>query len=362
MLDVIVVGAGPAGAMAALTLARAGVRVLVVERATRPRDAAWGGVLSPRVAPLLAAVDLSWRDAPGVRALRGWRVHVPGAPPAIVVPRAGEAGPLAVHRGAFDAWLLAAAVRAGARLEEGWHVRAPLVHDESGAIRGVVMRRRSAPRVRMPAPLVIAADGRSSRLARGVVPHGACSERWRIVHGAVGDAGVPDLADVVEGPRMHGGASPVDGRVMGWTAYGSAKNASAIVDDGERVRDARQGVTVQWMRVRKARGLPPAGVPGLLFAGDAARPVDPLGDGIGAAMLGGQLAAEAAIAALESSDLVVAVRRLTASRAARFEAMWRAARRRCWLRAHPRVLALVGRGQRFAPGLAIRWRIHETFT
>ena len=47
--DVIVAGAGPAGATAALRLARAGVRVLIVERDALPRQKPCGGGISARV-------------------------------------------------------------------------------------------------------------------------------------------------------------------------------------------------------------------------------------------------------------------------------------------------------------------------
>src|SRR6476469_4903267 len=47
--DVIVAGAGPAGATAALRLARAGVRVLLVERYPLPRQKPCGGGISTRV-------------------------------------------------------------------------------------------------------------------------------------------------------------------------------------------------------------------------------------------------------------------------------------------------------------------------
>src|SRR4051812_23066479 len=47
--DVIVAGAGPAGSTAALRLARAGVRVLIVERDALPRQKPCGGGISTRV-------------------------------------------------------------------------------------------------------------------------------------------------------------------------------------------------------------------------------------------------------------------------------------------------------------------------
>ena len=47
--DVIVAGAGPAGATAARRLARAGLRVLIVERFALPRQKPCGGGISTRV-------------------------------------------------------------------------------------------------------------------------------------------------------------------------------------------------------------------------------------------------------------------------------------------------------------------------
>ena len=49
--DGVVIGAGPAGSAAAIWLARAGRRVLLVDRATMPREKVCGCCLSPTAAP-----------------------------------------------------------------------------------------------------------------------------------------------------------------------------------------------------------------------------------------------------------------------------------------------------------------------
>jgi flavin-dependent dehydrogenase len=47
-VDALVVGAGPGGATAAASLAEEGLDVVLVERATLPRDKPCGGGLSPK--------------------------------------------------------------------------------------------------------------------------------------------------------------------------------------------------------------------------------------------------------------------------------------------------------------------------
>ena len=71
--DVIVVGAGPAGAATAFHLAQAGVDVLLLEKASFPRDKICGDGLTPRAVKALVAMGLDL-DEPGWQKNKGLRI------------------------------------------------------------------------------------------------------------------------------------------------------------------------------------------------------------------------------------------------------------------------------------------------
>src|SRR5580693_4299112 len=59
--DVLIVGAGPAGSVAAAVLARAGARVRLLDRATFPRDKLCGDTVNPGTLALLRRLDMADR-------------------------------------------------------------------------------------------------------------------------------------------------------------------------------------------------------------------------------------------------------------------------------------------------------------
>src|SRR3990172_12757888 len=124
MLAVVIAGAGPAGSIAATVLARAGARVLLVDRARFPRDKLCGDTLNPGAVAFLHALGLA--DAAEERAgpLRGMRVTGPGAEVSTIYP--ASAIGLALKRWDLDQRLLDGAIRAGARFEGGLAARRPL--------------------------------------------------------------------------------------------------------------------------------------------------------------------------------------------------------------------------------------------
>ncbi|GAA3388020.1 geranylgeranyl reductase family protein [Streptomyces roseoviridis] len=163
--DVIVVGAGPAGCSAAYHLAREGHDVLLLEKATLPRDKICGDGLTPRAVKELVGMGVDVTGDGWVRT-RGLRAHGSGTTvemPWPVVASFPDYG-LVRARADFDHLLARRAVAAGARLLQGTQVTEPVLDTATGRVTGVVARRGDASRT-YRAPLVVAADGASSRLA-----------------------------------------------------------------------------------------------------------------------------------------------------------------------------------------------------
>jgi geranylgeranyl reductase family protein len=170
--DVIVVGAGPSGSAAAHYLAAAGAEVLLLEKATFPRDKICGDGLTPRAVRELIAMGVPIREQDGWIRNRGLRVIGGGHqlhlewPELAAYPDFG----LARSRMNLDATLAHHARRTGAKLLEGTSVTGPVLHERTGRIVGVRVRSAKAgdgdgAERTLRAPVVLAADGVSSRLA-----------------------------------------------------------------------------------------------------------------------------------------------------------------------------------------------------
>lgn len=128
--EVLVVGAGPAGAACATLLARAGRDVLLVDAQAFPRDKVCGDGLVPDTHAALRRLGLHGQVMARARPAAAARCVAPGGQ-AIDVP-----GELAVlPRREFDALLCAAAVASGARMVAPARFVAPL-HDGDGRVRG----------------------------------------------------------------------------------------------------------------------------------------------------------------------------------------------------------------------------------
>ena len=167
--DVIIIGGRAAGASTALLLARAGVRVLVVERARRGSDTVSthalmrGGVLQLHRWGVLNRVA-----ATGAPPIRRVTFHYGrDSMPVTLKPYAGVDALYAPRRTVLDALLAGVAEEAGARFGFGLAMT-DVARDHTGRVVGVVVRDHQGATWIERANLVVGADGRTSLVARQV--------------------------------------------------------------------------------------------------------------------------------------------------------------------------------------------------
>jgi len=165
--DVVVVGAGPAGATAALVLARAGKRVCLLERGPFPGSKnMYGGVIYARVLDEL--IPRWWEEAPIQRWVTRRGTMVLTEHQSVTVDYRTTAWGDAPYNGAtalrpdFDAWLAGHAEAAGAVVVCST-TAVGLLKDRAGQICGV---RTDRPDGDLTASVVIACDGVNSFLAK----------------------------------------------------------------------------------------------------------------------------------------------------------------------------------------------------
>ena len=153
---VIVVGAGPAGATAALALASAGIAVRLLDRSAFPRNKPCGGGISARA---LQRFPYLVRALPRIAAHRVSRLYLEGPDGRSTTIDARGPAALMIRRVEFDALLVSLAVEAGARLTTG----ADIVQVREDEER-VTLTTRSGNQ--FTASVVVAADGVNSVVAR----------------------------------------------------------------------------------------------------------------------------------------------------------------------------------------------------
>ena len=161
--EVIVVGGGPAGALAALALARRGVDVVVLDKKRFPRDKPCGGGIRHGVYARFPDLAETIRTKVAAHEIRRVVMESPSGH-AVTASRETPLY-LTMRRTALDAALLAEACTAGARVRES----ARVTEVERGDT-GVVVRCVDGSAV--AARLVIGADGVNSVVARatGLTP------------------------------------------------------------------------------------------------------------------------------------------------------------------------------------------------
>jgi flavin-dependent dehydrogenase len=167
--DVLIVGARCAGASAAMLLARAGLKVLVLERQDAETDTLSTHALMRTAVQLLARWGLAERLVRAGSAEVGSTSFVYEGRRILIPLKAsfGVNGLIAPRRILLDGVLQDAARRAGAEIRFGTTVR-KLLRTDCGRVQGVEAIGPDGRGSVLKASLVIGADGRSSPVAKAV--------------------------------------------------------------------------------------------------------------------------------------------------------------------------------------------------
>jgi menaquinone-9 beta-reductase len=290
--DLVVIGGGPAGTSAAITAARTGARVLLLERGRLPRQRVCGEFVSAESLDLLAG--LLGRAVAGTGTIRISRTrlfvdgHVISAP---VKPAAAS-----IARFALDAELMQAAREAGVdtRLQSS----AERV-EGGGPFQVTTSEGEVATRA------VVCSVGRWSNLGRRSNPtNGHAQERWLGVKAHFAEDSPPPSVDLYFFEGGYCGVQPVrlaggdDGRINACAMVRAdvARTLPEVFAQNPQLAERSLG----WQPLMETVSTSPLifqepqpAQEGMLLAGDAAGFVDPfVGDGISLALRSGAMAAE----------------------------------------------------------------------
>jgi menaquinone-9 beta-reductase len=306
--DVAIVGGGPAGAACASFCAQDGLRVLVLERETFPREKVCGDCLNPACWEILRRLGLAEkvRTLPCGQLDRVEFIAIDGKSVTLDLP-SGIDAEIAVKRSFLDQLLLNRAHELGAEVHHSATVTA-LQRDASG-----IWNLRTADQT-FSARAVIGADGRNSTVARlcNLLPK---ARRERVAL----QTHLPLPTDF--GNRVvlqflkegYSGQAPVGEEQLNVCLVAGARDIEAL--KVWATKHFNVSPSHSWRTITPLTRAPlPAAHDHLLFIGDAARVVEPFtGEGIYYALASGELAAKASVRIVRGENQASVLREFTAA-------------------------------------------------
>jgi flavin-dependent dehydrogenase len=318
--DAIIIGGGPAGSSAAISLSLQGARVLVLEEKHMPRGKLCGEFITPECFPSLERLGVMQRmlAAGAEKVTRVSLVVAGGKSVQTQISKMSDDATwaMSLSRARFDEILLDRARETGAVCLEGIAVKGSMLVDAVQRVEALSLSDGS--RVSFEAPLVIDASGRNSRLMvtkRERIAGRRGSRLYALKAHLKGVEGIGEQLELYFFPQGYGGFTLIEEGlvnlcfIVGERALNDAEGDPAKVVQktlmkntlaAERMKGAE--VVGKWYsagpltfgRRRLERG-------GVIAIGDASGMIDPFtGTGIQMALRTGEMAAEAMFEAMES--------------------------------------------------------------
>ena len=324
--DLVIVGAGPAGAIATLYARRAGLSVCLVDKETFPRDKICGDALSGKAVTILRELDLfnEVGDLPGAA------IHTVtfGSPDNTLVDidltrssRQDLLTGFVIRREILDHFLFQRAQTVADRTIEGFTVREVLKEGEQ--VCGVSGRLDSGEKQEIRGKVVLGADGFNSIVARKLGLYSHDPKHWIValrcyyknIKGLTDQIELHYVDEVIPGyfwifPLEEGYANIGIGMLH---EYIKRENIdlrvaleNAIHNEAFRDRFVDSEPTEEptgWNLPAGSKHRPNHGN-GFMLLGDAAGLIDPFtGEGIGNAFYSAKFAVDAARRAIDSNDI-----------------------------------------------------------
>jgi geranylgeranyl reductase family protein len=290
MFDVAIVGGGPAGSICAAFCAMAGLRTLLLERETFPREKVCGDCLNPACWPILRRLELAerLRALPHAKLAHLELIGINGRRLRAELP-SGHDAEIAIKRSLLDELLLRRAQELGATVFENTTLTAVSLPDPRTPHWSI-----SAGEQSFRSRALVAADGRNSTVARlcGLLPRSA-KERIALQAHLPLPPGFGDRVVLEFRPEGYSGQAPVGGGELNLCLVSVPHKVASLRQWAEARFEIPPGHS--WRTITPLRRTPIlAGQGSLFLVGDAARVVEPFtGEGIYYALASAELAAKA---------------------------------------------------------------------